>query len=180
MSRLLTNLLVGLGSGLVGAVALTATHEALRTNAPRALRPGMDVLGMRALKKLGRGVGVRAGHGRTLRRRALIGDLVANTAFFALVARGRRPMTRGLTLGLLAGIGALALPPVLGLGRAPRSRRRSVQLETIGLYVIGGIAAAGVAWLARNSHDRRVLDEGRARAELVHEHVNTRDSGMIH
>lgn len=180
MSRLITNLLVGLGSGLVGAVALTAAHEALRTNAPRALRPGMDVLGMRALKKLGRGVGLDPGHGRTLRRRALVGDLIANTAFFALVARGRSPMTRGVTLGLLAGLGALGLPRFLGLGKAPRSQRRSVKLETVGIYVIGGVAAAGVAWLARNTHDRQVLDEARARAEMVHEYVNTRDSGMIH
>ena len=81
---------------------------------------------------------------------------------------------------MLAGIGALTLPRFLGLGEAPRSRRRSVKLETIGIYVLGGFAAAGVAWLARTAHDRQVLEEGRARAEMVHEYVNTRDSGMIH
>ncbi|MGZ3420574.1 MAG: hypothetical protein ACXVEE_22045 [Polyangiales bacterium] len=152
MSRLLRNLLVGLGSGLVGAVALTATREVLRKNAPRRFRPGTAVLGTR--------------------------DLVANTALFSMVARGRRPLTRGVTLGLLAGISALTLPRMLGLGRAARSR--ILQAETVGLYVFGGLAAAGVAWIARNVHSRRVLDEARARAELVHEHVNVRDSGMIH
>ena len=48
MTRFLTQVVVGLGSGLVGALALTAAHEALRRDA--SVSPRMDVLGMRASK----------------------------------------------------------------------------------------------------------------------------------
>lgn len=178
MSRFLTNLVVGLGSGLVGAVALTAAHEALRKNQP--VSPRMDVLGMRALKKLGSAVGLNPGRGRELRRNALVFDLATNAAWFGLVAPGRRPITRGLVLGLLAGLGAVALPPMLGLGRGPRGRTKIIQAETVGLYVLGGIAAAGVAWMARSARDRNVLTHGRQEAEYLKSRVNTRDSGMIH
>jgi len=45
----------------------------------------------------------------------------------------------------------------------------------------GGLAVtAVVTWVARRTHTRRVLSEARARAELLHEGINTRDSGMIH
>jgi hypothetical protein len=176
MARFLTQVVLGLGSGLVGALALTAAHEGLRRNAP--VSPRMDVLGMRALKGLASALGFDPPRGKKLRRDALVGDLVANTAFFSLAARGRHPVFRGVTLGLLAGMGATLLPPVLGLGRTPRSK--TIKAETVGLYVIGGLAAAGVAWLAMSARDRSALERAKRAAEEARLGVNQRNSGMIH
>lgn len=176
MARFLTQVLVGLGSGLVGALTLTAAHEVLRKTAPRGARPRMDVLGMRALRSLAGTVGVGKPRGRALRRDALASDLLANTLWFGLAARGRHPIARGLGLGLLAGVGAVTLPPLLGLGRVPKSPW--IRGETIALYALGGLAAAGVAWAVKRSQQEGMLEEARVAAEDAR--VNARNSGMIH
>jgi hypothetical protein len=178
MARFLTQVVLGLGSGLVGALALTAAHEGLRRNAP--VSPRMDVLGMRAFKGIAEALGFDAPRGKNLRRDALIGDIIANTAFFSLAAGGRKPLLRGVTLGLLAGIGAVVLPPYLGLGKAPRGRSKVVRAETVGLYVLGGLAAAGVAWFGAGSGDRGALERAKSAAEEARHGVNQRNSGMIH
>ena len=51
-------------------------------------------------------------------------------------------MKRGVVLGLLAGLGAALLPPVMGLGRQPGHRGLPTHLMTIAWYTIGGLAAA--------------------------------------
>ncbi|MBI2393776.1 MAG: hypothetical protein HYV09_29665 [Deltaproteobacteria bacterium] len=179
MARFLTQLVVGLGSGLVGALALTAAHEGLRRSAPDSPRPKsprLDVLGMRALRSLAEAFGLKKPRGKELRRDALAGDLLANTAWFGLAAGGRHPWVRGISLGLLAGVGALVLPPVLGLGRTPRSS--IVRGQTVGLFVLGGLAAAGVAWAIQRASESRMLAQARAAAGDAR--VNARSSGMIH
>jgi hypothetical protein len=178
MARFLTQVVLGLGSGLVGALALTAAHEGLRRNAPAS--PRMDVLGMRALKGIATALGFDPPRGKKLRRDALIGDIAANTAFYSLVARGRHPLMRGATLGLLAGLGAVVLPPYLGLGKAPRGRSDIVKAETVGVYVVGGLAAAAVAWLVMSTRDRTALERAKRAAEEARLGVNQRNSGMIH
>jgi hypothetical protein len=98
----------------------------------------MDVYGKRVLKR----AGVRA-RGKALEREALVGDLVANGLFYALLARAR-PRTApwsGLALGLAAGLGALLLPQRMGLGRRPAHARRSTALLTVAWYAAGGLAA---------------------------------------
>lgn len=178
MTRFLTKLAMGVGSGLAGALAVTAAHEILRTRTSPS--PRMDVLGMRALSKLASAVGLSPPKGRRLRRDALVGDLVANTAWFGLVSAGGRPLPRGLGLGLLAGIGALVLPPILGLGRAPRGRSAWVQGETVALYLAGGLVAAGAAWVAHEIEQGRLMDDARAKLDEVRSKINARKSGMIH
>lgn len=178
MARILTQVVLGLGSGLMGALALTAAHEGLRRNA--AVSPRMDVLGMRAFKELSRALGVRPPRGERLRRSALASDLVANTAWFGLVGRGRHPFVRGASLGLLAGLGAVVLPPYLGLGRAPRGRSLLVRGETVGLYLLGGLAAATVAFVFKDLGRGRVLDRAKRAAEEARSGVTQRNSGMIH
>ncbi|MBF5043021.1 hypothetical protein FGE12_11550 [Aggregicoccus sp. 17bor-14] len=131
-----------LGPGLVGALTVTGVHEGLR----RVVKdpPRMDVLGMRALKKGAHLLGRRPAHGRRLHRQALAGDLAANSLFYALVALGkpRRPYLRGLTLGVLAGVGAVVLPPYLGLGRRPARAQPRTALLTVAYYTLAGLAAA--------------------------------------
>jgi hypothetical protein len=48
----------------------------------------------------------------------------------------------GPLLGLGAGLCALALPPLIGLGKKPTRRTRETKLMTVGWYVAGGLATA--------------------------------------
>jgi hypothetical protein len=128
-----------LGGGTVGAIALTALHELTRRTV--AHPPRMDVIGMRAVSKTVRALGRRPARGDRLFRQTLLGDLAANALYYSLAATGRRAPQRGLLLGAVAGLGAAALPPVLGLGRSPGSRWPSTPLMTIALYTAGGLAA---------------------------------------
>lgn len=134
--------LSALGPGFAGALSVTLVHEGARrvlTHPPR-----MDVVGMRTLKKGARWFGLRPSHGRRLYRQALVGDLLANSVYYALVAMGhpRRPYLRAVLLGGLAGLGAVLLPPVLGVSRRPIRPRTSTALLTVAWYLLGGLGAA--------------------------------------
>jgi hypothetical protein len=88
------------------------------------------------------------------RRLALAGDLVSNTLFYSLTGVGEKShawRTGGL-LGLGAGVGAVTLPPLLGLGRRPTRRTRATKAMSVGWYVAGELAAAATLRLIeRNS-----------------------------
>lgn len=130
--------------GLTGALALTAIHEGVRRYVPGA--PRMDVLGRRAIRRGARLLGLRPRHGGALQRQALVGDLVANSLYYSLVALGRpdRPYLRGVLLGALAGVGSVVLPPYLGLGRRPSRAEPRTALLTVAWYTLGGLVAASV------------------------------------
>jgi hypothetical protein len=146
-----------LASGLAGAAALTGVHESARKNVPNA--PRMDVLGMRALEKIADAMGVSPPSEKRLHELALVGDVAANALYYSLIALGRRDRNwvRGAALGLAAGVGAVALPGILGLGTKPSRRTYSTAAMTVGWYLIGGLAAAGVNRLMA---DRSGPDEG--------------------
>jgi hypothetical protein len=104
--------------------------------------PRMDVLGMRAIARGARRVGKRPPTGRTLYRATLAGDLLSNTAYYSAVALGGRHAGRtGAALGIAAGIGALLLPPAMGLGHPPHAHAWSNRLMTVAWYTLGGLAA---------------------------------------
>ena len=98
-------------SGIAGAAALTAVHQAARMMTDSA--PRMDVVGIRALAR-GRDAATSSETGSTpverqnpaLYNMALAGDLVFNSAYYSLATS----WARGAALGLLAGVGALTLP----------------------------------------------------------------------
>ena len=127
-------------SGVAGAVALTAVHQAARAltgNAPR-----MDVVGMRALARGANLAGAEAPEThKGLYRATLAGDLICNSAYYSLATS----YPKGAALGLLAGVGALLLPQRLGLGAPPHSELLSNQVMTVAWYLIGGLAAAATA-----------------------------------
>ena len=137
-----TNWGSALMAGMVGAVALTAVHQLARRLSDDA--PRMDVLGERAIARTVHAAGGTLPLPRTLHRWALAGDIVANSAYYSMVACGRdaHMWTRGVALGLAAGAGALVLPRRLGLGDAPKSDHLPNQLMTVAWYLIGGLAAA--------------------------------------
>ena len=145
-----TRLSDSLLSGMAGATALTAVHQVARAVTDSA--PRMDVVGMRALA---RGINAAGGEApqasRGLYLATLVGDLISNTAYYSLATN----YTRGTVMGILAGIGALVLPPRLGLGDPPHSERLSNKIMTVAWYTLGGLAAAGTAsWLANRRTDR--------------------------
>ena len=133
-------------AGTTGAATLTLAHEALRqlvTHPPR-----MDLLGMSALSRMLRSFGIRPPRGQKLRGYTLLADIVANAIYFAPIAASRRfTIRRGAMLGGIAGLGAVVLTPMLGLPKRHRGTDARGQLLTIGLYVAGGIAAAGMSAL---------------------------------
>ena len=143
-------MLKALGSGLVGACALTLIHETARRFIDDA--PRMDVLGMRALSKAARAVDVEPPV--PLHEAALVGDLVSNSLYYSLVGAGsrREALRNGALLGLAAGLGAVYLPGPLGLGRQPTEDSPQTQLMTVAWYLVGGLAA-GAAYRALASEE---------------------------
>jgi hypothetical protein len=149
-------------AGAAGAVTLTVVHQAARIVTDIA--PRMDVLGMRALARGAESAGGDPPdeHGAGLYSAAMAGDLLVNSAYYALATS----WTKGAALGLLAGTGALLLPQRLGLGHPPHSERLANKVMTVAWYVAGGLAAAATA---------RYL--GRRRAEARQEFARG-DAGM--
>ena len=131
-------------SGAAGAVALTAVHQAARMISDDA--PRMDVVGMRALARGADAAAVNAPRDNRLYNMTLAGDLIFNSAYYALATT----WVRGAALGLAAGIGALVLPQKMGLGNPPKSELLSNQIMTVSWYLLGGLTAACTAqYLAR-------------------------------
>lgn len=137
--------LQSLGPGLAGAVSLTLVHQGARAVLKHP--PRMDVLGMRSIQKLSKTLGLPTPHGRALYQQSLIGDLISNTVYYALVSMGRprRIYLRGALLGALAGLGAVVLPPYLGLGERPSRAKRSTAFFTVLWYTLGGLGSARAA-----------------------------------
>ena len=134
-------MLKALGSGLVGAFALTLVHETARRYIEDA--PRMDVVGMRAITKTLRAVDVDPPV--PLHEAALVGDLAANSLYYGLVGLGdpEDGLRNGAALGLAAGLAAVYLPEHLGLGRQPAKNSVETNLLTVAFYLLGGLAAGG-------------------------------------
>ena len=107
---------------------------------------------MRGIRRPLEALGYDPPRGRTIRGAALGGDLLSNGLYYSRAGAGdgESAWRRGLVLGLLAGLGAALLPPVIGLGNQPNRRTPWTQLMTIGWYTVAGLGAAAAA---------RVIDE---------------------
>jgi hypothetical protein len=156
-------------AGIVGAVAVTAVHQVARRLTLDA--PRMDVLGERALTRGARMADLPVPGRSTLHRAALAGDLVCNSAYYSLATS----WTRGIVLGLAAGVGALVLPQRMGLGDPPRSERLSNRVMTVAWYLIGGLAAAATSRRLADSREReaRTAAHWESLGELGQLRVNT-------
>ena len=128
-------------AGVAGAAALTTVHQFARGRLPNA--PRMDVLGKRAIARL-TDRQLTEPPSVDLERLSLLGDLIVNSLYYALVGAGspRSVWLRGAALGAAAGAGALLLPEPLGLGRPPHSDSGANQVMTVAWYLVGGVAAA--------------------------------------
>ncbi len=127
-----------LASGLAGAVVLTLLHETARhlrpTDAPR-----MDVLGMRALRKLLGKAEAPQPDQQTLFNLTMASDLLSNGLYFSLVGQGKKAWWRGAALGL---------------AEAPSNRTPETKLMTVAWYTVGGLAAAAASRLWSKARKR--------------------------
>ena len=128
----------GLTSGVIGAAILTLTHQTgywFASGAPRTNLAAMDW--------------------------TLAGDLVVNSLYYSAVPGASCAATwqRGVLLGLVAGIGALALPELLGVGTMSHVYSRRHRLLTLACFIAGGMAAAAAA--------NRIAELPRVEADVV-------------
>ena len=81
--------------------------------------------------------------GRKLYNVTLAADLLANSVYFSVVggASRERPIAAGAAIGIIAGCGAVVLPPPLGLAPQLTNRTTFTRAMSIALYAAGGLAA---------------------------------------
>jgi hypothetical protein len=116
----------------------------------------MDLVGMRAVRRMAPRFREPRVSSRTLHRVTLAGDLVCNSIYYAAIP-GRTAAatwTRAAALGVAAGLGALLLPEPMGLGPPPHSDRRSNQMMTLAWYAAGAAATAAAATAMRPASNR--------------------------
>ncbi|MDF2191048.1 hypothetical protein [Paraflavitalea sp. CAU 1676] len=154
--------LTSLVGGLAGAISVTILHEIARKLAPSA--PRLDKLGEHATARLIEKTGHDAPRGQALRSTALAGDLIGNTLYYSLAGtRINKALTTGSLLGLGAGIGALKLPQVLGFNEHHTNNTPKKRWLTMGLYIAGGLIAAGVTkWLENRANKKPLVARTKA------------------
>ncbi|MGN6439572.1 MAG: hypothetical protein ACTHMM_23805 [Agriterribacter sp.] len=138
MNKMMQNVL----GGLVGATALTITHQLLSRFDKDA--PRLDIVGEEAVTKGAVKAGVEPPSGNTLTGLTLAGDIGANSGYYTMIGQGedQNLVWRGLGYGVMAGIGALSLPAPMGLDDEPVTRTTKTKIMTMGLYVLGGLVTA--------------------------------------
>jgi hypothetical protein len=109
---------------------------------------------MRSVSKFMSAFGVEPPSGATLKKYALVTDIVSNSLMFSAVGAkpGMSAWLKGINLGLMAGMGAVTMPDKVGLGKDSAlltKRNTATAVTTVGLYVLGGLAAAAVAQIGR-------------------------------
>jgi hypothetical protein len=136
--------LSSLVGGAAGAAVLTAVHQAAQKVVGHA--PRVDVVGRRAIAGPIKAMGYEPPHGQRLQQAALAGDLISNSAYYAMLGLSSREhlWRNALAMGVAAGVGAVVLPPVLGLGSKPTARTGATAGMTVAWYTLGALAAAGV------------------------------------
>ena len=130
-------------AGVAGAVSTNLLHEITRHLTPVA--PRVDLVGMRAVSRISTALALPSPD--HLRAVTFAGDLVANSLYYGLVgvAERDRAVVTGAALGAAAGVGAVLLPPPMGLGDEEVNRTPATQVLTIALYLAGGIVS-GLAY----------------------------------
>lgn len=140
-----------LAGGLAGTITVASLHEAMRRVTPTA--PRMDLLDMDLLRKGLMKINKKVPGEHALQQWAVGGELFCDTAYFSMAAAGGRKKVWlcGALLGLAAGISAVVLPQSMGLPSGPGNKSMGTKLMTVGLYFLGGLAAAAVAHIVEGS-----------------------------
>ncbi len=136
-----------LRAGFAGACALNALHEAARVTLPNA--PRVDQIGMRAIDKILIPKGIVLSQ-KNLRKVTFLGDVISNTIYYAAISKVSNSKNHSSVwkwatiLGLGAGIGAVVLPPKMGLGQQPSRNFPVTASLTVLWYLAGSLVTAGV------------------------------------
>lgn len=151
-----------MAGGLAGTITVASLHEALRRITPNA--PRMDQLDIDLLRKGLKSMNKKLPEENELQRWAVGGELLCDTAYFSMAAAGGRKKAWlcGALLGLAAGISAVVLPKSLGLPDESSNKTLGTKIMTVGLYLIGGLAAAAVARMvdkAGSEENKEVIEE---------------------
>jgi len=133
------NFLAGLG----GAIVLNLLHESLKKT--KADTPRIDLVGEEALQKVVGFFGSRINDKQTLYNATLAGDLVSNAAYYSMIGNSPNHLWgKAISLGLVAGIGAVAVPEKIGLDATPVAKNTQVKALTVGYYLAGALATAAI------------------------------------
>jgi len=147
--RLSSSLIGGLG----GAVTLTLLQELLKRTDPNA--PRLDLLGKQATSKLLKRTKKKLSD-RQLYNASLAGDLLFNTLYYSLSGiKTKKAAATGGLLGTGMGLAAIMLPKLLDLNAGFTGSSAKRKYMTMGLYLAGGLVAAGLAWLCDKKQDAR-------------------------
>jgi hypothetical protein len=148
-------LLTSLGGGLAGAITVTILHELIRKIDHSA--PRLDKLGEQATAKLIAKTGQQPPSGIGLYATSMAGDIIGNTLYYSLAGtRLKKSLSSGSLLGISAGLGALTLPNKLGLDGSTVNQTPKRKWITVGLYLTGGLVAAGVMrWLDNRNTNKK-------------------------
>ncbi|WP_298739736.1 hypothetical protein [uncultured Chitinophaga sp.] len=145
--RLSSSLIGGLG----GAVTLTLLQELLKKMNPDA--PRLDLLGKQATAKL-----LKKKHlsDKQLYNASLAGDLLFNSLYYSLAGiRTKKAAAAGGFLGTTMGLAAVMLPKLMDLSSGYTGASAKRKYMTMGLYLAGGLVAAGLAYLCDKKQDAR-------------------------
>ncbi len=112
----------------------------------------MDLLGMNALSKILRKFSAKIPERNQLFGWTLAGDIVGNTLYYSLAGAGSKKtsLSKGILLGLTAGLGAVTLPKKIGINDAPSNRTLQTKVMTVAWYIIGGMVTAAVYKVLEN------------------------------
>ncbi|MBC7390396.1 MAG: hypothetical protein H7329_14360 [Opitutaceae bacterium] len=128
-----------IGSGLLGALAVSLVHESLRRFLPKA--PRMDKLGMQAISVILEKAGHTPPSENELYLIAMVGDIISNGIYYSIAGSdsSKKTIIKGALLGAAAGVGAIVLPGPLGLNKEYSNKTMQTKSITFGLYLFGGI-----------------------------------------
>lgn len=157
-------------SELAGATVLTLIHESVRRLCDDA--PRMDALGRRSFAAGMESLGFTPPPEDQLQAIALGSEIVCNTAFYSLAATGQPSYARGAALGSVAGLAAIVLPPVIGLGHRSAARTRKTAVMTFCWYLAGGLVTSAVHHVLDSPTEDNIENESQASREP--EHANQR------
>ncbi len=133
------NFLAGLG----GAIVLNLLHESFKKS--KVDSPRIDLVGEEALQKVVGFFGSQISDKQTLYNATLAGDLISNAAYYSMIGNSPNQLWgKAVSLGLVAGVGAVAVPEQIGLDDKPVAKNTQVKVMTVGFYVAGALATAAI------------------------------------
>ncbi|WP_294279634.1 hypothetical protein [uncultured Chryseobacterium sp.] len=120
-------------AGLGGAIALNLLHETIRKNFNNV--PEVNKVGEEALNKALDKADMKITNPDQLYAATLAGDVISNGIYYATTATS----SFNIASGLLAGIGAVALPKKMGLDDDPVAETTEKKVMTVAYYLFGAV-----------------------------------------